>query len=243
MIYVSGDIHGEIQKALFNIQMYQMSPADVFVLLGDVGLNYFLNHNEEYNKAELNAAGVPILCVHGNHEARPATILSYHEADWRGGKVYVEDAYPNLLFAKDGEIYDLEGRKAVVIGGAYSVDKEYRLLRGWKWFPDEQPSDEIKAYVESQLEKTGWQVDLVFTHTCPYPYEPVEAYMPDMDQSKVDKSTEAWLGTIQSKLKYKHWYCGHWHINKHLRIQSENGASKELDFLMNTVKSLSPEDE
>ena len=34
----------------------------------------------------------------------------------------MEDDFPNLLFAKDGEIFDLEGHKAIVLGGAYSVD-------------------------------------------------------------------------------------------------------------------------
>lgn len=41
--------------------------------------------------------------------------------------------------------------KTIVIGGAYSVDKFYRLSKGYNWFEDEQPSDEIKAYVESNL--------------------------------------------------------------------------------------------
>lgn len=27
------------------------------------------------------------------------------------GKVWVEEAYPNILFAKDGEIYDIAGMK------------------------------------------------------------------------------------------------------------------------------------
>ncbi len=86
-----------------------------------------------------------MLCIHGNHEMRPETVPSYHEAPWHGGSVYVEDEFPNLLFAKDGEVYDLDGQKAIVIGGAYSVDKWYRLQCDLNWFPDEQPSDEIKG--------------------------------------------------------------------------------------------------
>lgn len=31
--------------------------------------------------------------------------------------------------------------KTIVIGGAYSVDKFYRLSKGYNWFEDEQPSD------------------------------------------------------------------------------------------------------
>lgn len=54
-----------------------------------------------------------------------------------GGEVYYEPEYPNILFAKDGEIYDFDGKKAIAIGGAYSCDKEYRLLTGLPWFQDE----------------------------------------------------------------------------------------------------------
>ncbi len=59
---------------------------------------------------------------------------------------YVEDAYPSLLFAKDGEIYDFDGKKAIAIGGAYSVDKFYRQKKGYAWYDNEQPSPGIKKY-------------------------------------------------------------------------------------------------
>ena len=36
--------------------------------------------------------------------------------------VYVEEEYPNILFAKDGEVYDFCGKSVMTIGGAYSVD-------------------------------------------------------------------------------------------------------------------------
>lgn len=104
-------------------------------------MNYFgNNHGDRHRKKKLNKLGVSIFCLHGNHEMRPGTIETYHEEQWHGGTVYVEDEYPNLLFAKDGEVYDLDGQKTIVIGGAYSVDKWYRLRMDMNWFPDEQPS-------------------------------------------------------------------------------------------------------
>ena len=35
-----------------------------------------------------------------------------------------------------------------------------------------------------------------------------------MDQSKVDKSTEKWLDTIEEKLNYQKWYADHYHMYK-----------------------------
>ena len=71
---------------------------------------------------------------------------------------------------------------------------------------------EIKAYVESQLEKVNWTVDVVFTHTVPKQYEPTWAFIPGYDQSRVDKSTEEWLDTIEQNLSYERWYAGHYHV-------------------------------
>lgn len=86
--------------------------------------------------------------MHGNHEERPYHIQTYRTQIWRGGEVYYEPEFSNIVFAKDGEIYDFDGKKAIAIGGAYSCDKEYRLLTGLPWFPDEQPNDEVKSRVE-----------------------------------------------------------------------------------------------
>ena len=133
---------------------------------------------------------------------------------WRGGTVYYEEEYPDLLFAKDGEVFELDGKKVIVMGGAYSVDKMVRLMYGYGWWPDEQPSEEIKKDVERKLEELGWKVDVVLSHTTPLKYEPVEVFLEGIDQSKVDKSTEAWLDRIEDRLDYGKWYCGHYHTEK-----------------------------
>ena len=144
----------------------------------------------------------------------PTTIPSYVTKEWFGGAVWYEEEYPNILFAKDGEIYDIENIKHLVIGGAYSVDKFYRLHRGYGWWADEQPSAEIKRYVEQQIKEK--EFDVILSHTCPFKYEPVETFLPGIDQSTVDTSTEEWLDKIEEIANYKAWYCGHWHIDKRI---------------------------
>ena len=133
---------------------------------------------------------------------------------WHGGKVYYEEEYPELLFAKGGEVFELDGKKAIVIGGAYSVDKMIRLMYGYGWWPDEQPSEEIKRDVERKLDELRWKVDVVLSHTTPLKYEPVEVFLKGIDQSRVDKSTEEWLDGIEDRLDYQKWYCGHYHTVK-----------------------------
>lgn len=145
---------------------------------------------------------------------RPSEELGYEVAEYHGGKVWMQPAYPNILFAIDGEVYDFNGNSCIVIGGAYSVDKYYRLARGWSWFPDEQPSEEIKAKVERVLAERSWKIDIVLSHTGPLKYEPTEVFLPMIDQSTVDKSTEVWLEQIEAKLDYERWYFAHYHTEK-----------------------------
>ena len=142
-----------------------------------------------------------------------------------GGKVLIEEEYPNLIFAKDGEIYNIDGKKILVIGGAYSVDKQYRLLHGYKWFKDEQLT---KKEMDTILDKVkGKHFDIVLTHTCPYKYEPREVFMQGLDQSKVDKSMEHFLDEIEEKISYDKWYCGHYHTEKQV---------DKLEFMFGRIK-------
>lgn len=216
MIYITGDTHGDFTRIHKFCDEVAPTTDDIMIILGDAGFNYYGGYRDEFNKRKMAQEPLTVFCIHGNHEIRPATIPTYHVREWHGGKVYVENAYPNLLFAIDGEVYDLGGRQTIVIGGAYSVDKPYRLLRGWGWWPDEQPSEEVKAKVESVLAARDWKIDAVLSHTVPLKYEPVEVFLSFIDQQKVDKSTEEWLDTIEDRLDYENWYAGHYHTEKNI---------------------------
>ena len=214
MIYITGDTHGHFSRIESFCEKMQPNKDDTMIILGDAGFNYYGSLKDKSRKQAMAALPLTIFSIHGNHEMRPSAIPTYRITEWNGGKVYVEDDYPNLLFAIDGEVYDLDGIKTIAIGGAYSVDKYYRLAMGWNWWADEQPSAEIKAKVEQALAARDWNIDIVLSHTVPLKYEPVEVFMSGFDQSKVDKSTEIWLDSIEDRLTYKHWYAGHYHTEK-----------------------------
>ena len=215
MVYLTGDIHGDPERVVQFCLSMKPRRTDTIILLGDVAANYTGGHRDEWVKQTFEKLKINILCIHGNHEMRPSTIESYKLKEWCGGMVWHEESYPHLLFAKDGEIYTIEGKSYLAIGGAYSVDKSYRLERNYGWWADEQPSEEIKHFVESQIDKVK-RVDYVLSHTCPFKYEPREAFLNFIDQSTVDDSTERWLDKIEETLEYKLWFCGHWHIDKRI---------------------------
>ena len=227
MIYLTGDIHGNPLPIINFCKKIELTKEDIIILLGDVGVNYYTGSRDNRIKAKLAKLPVTFLCIHGNHEIRPQNIPSYEPMLWNGGRVLVENKHPNILFAEDGEVYDLNGYKALAIGGAYSVDKFYRLARGFGWWADEQPSDEIKKKTEQVIDKNN--IDIVLSHTCPGKYIPTEMFLPMVDQSKVDNTTEKWLGKIEKRIDYKAWYCGHWHTDKKI---------EKMHFLYETFEIL-----
>ncbi len=206
MFYITGDTHRDFTR------VNNLPKGSTLIILGDAGINYFLNKEDKKLKDYLNSLDITFLCIQGNHEERPENISTYKEKKMHGGKVFIEDDYPNLIFLKNGEIYTINNKKVLVIGGAYSVDKDIRLTFGWHWFKDEQLS---KSEMDMILKKyQGTHVDVILSHTSPKKYEPVEVFLSGIDQKTVDKTMEEFLDTVEETIKYDKWYCGHYHAEK-----------------------------
>ena len=214
MIWLTGDTHGHFDRVEAFCREQQTTTDDILIILGDSGFNFGGGERDRFLKTRASQFPITIFSLHGNRENRPQNIPGYVEGSFHGGKILYEPQYPNLLFAVDGEVYRFAGTDCLVVGGAYSTGKEYRLAKGLGWWPDEQPSPEIKAYVEQQIREK--QFDIVLSHTCPFKYEPTEMFLGGIDQRTVDDSTERWLDTIEESIQYKAWFCGHWHTDKRI---------------------------
>ena len=237
MIYITGDTHRDFSRLY---TLYGTS-NDMLIVLGDASINYFLDESDIELKDYLNSFNIKLFCIRGNHEERPENISTYKEVEMFGGKVYIEEEFPNLIFAKDGEIYNIDGNKVLVIGGAYSVDKGYRIRNKIPWFSDEQLMDDEMLAILDKVE--GQHFDIVLTHTCPQKYEPTEVFLPGLDQSTVDKSMERYLDTVEESITYDKWYCGHYHTEKQIdkmefMYRDIKVFSKELDKIKGLKKDI-----
>lgn len=221
MIYITGDTHREFYK----LHDVEKNKDNMLIILGDVGINYYLDERDKKLKEQLNSYNIKLFCIQGNHEERPENISTYKEIDMFGGKVFIEEEYPNLIFAKNGELYDIDNKKVLVIGGAYSVDKNYRIIYGYPWFKDEQLNKEEMDNILNKYK--GQYIDIVLSHTCPLKYEPTEVFMKCIDQSDVDKSMEKFLDRVEESINYDKWYCGHYHTEKQI---------DKLEFMFGRIK-------
>lgn len=214
MIYITGDKHGDFREIFYFCYENKTTLDDVMIVLGDAGVNYYADEKDYILKNSLLQYPITFFCIHGNHEERPENIKSYKTKKFYDGIVYYEDDYPNILFAKDGEVYNFNNHKVLVIGGAYSVDKHFRLKNGYNWYESEQPNEKTKEIVISKLRSMNNKIDIILSHTCPYKYIPREMFLEGIDQSTVDNSTEYFLDKVEDVVDYKLWYCGHYHTDK-----------------------------
>lgn len=213
MIYITGDTHGNFNRIKKFCLDYNTTKDDYLIILGDAGINYFGKEDNKL-KEELQKLPITFLFVYGNHEERPENIKTYKLIPKFDNLVFQEEAYPNLIFFKDGEIYNINNQRVLVIGGAFSINKDLIIKSGYKWFKDEQPSDFIKQLTIENLIKNNNKVDIILSHTCPYKYLPHEMFHIGVDQSEVDQSLEHFFDKIDENVEYKKWYCGHFHTDK-----------------------------
>lgn len=214
------DTHGKVNQRLSYIvenQEIENPEETALIILGDAGFNFFLNEEDSKLKHSIESFKMWVYCVRGNHEERPENLnysLIYDENV--NGLVYIDPIFYKIRYFVDGEVYNINGYSVLTIGGAYSVDKWYRLAsanNGWTgWFKDEQLS--INEMLTINHHTKGKNYDFVFSHTCPISWEPVDLFLGGIDQSTVDKSMEIWLDQLKDNFDWNIWLFGHYHADR-----------------------------
>lgn len=220
-LFITGDKHGQIDSIVDFVQKAETTLDDVLVILGDAGINYYQNDRDMRIKKRLSKLPLTIVCIHGNHEIRPQNISSYHFQTMNNnilaGGFFVEDDYPNLLFAHR-TVFWFYNKRCLVCDGAYSVDKHYRLESGYAWWPDEQMTEQDKSFIRSILSLDN-NFDFVFSHAAPYSQEPRHLFLGMVDQATVDINTPLFLDEVYDSINREYltqWYFGHYHSDEKL---------------------------
>ncbi len=213
MIYVTGDTHGltDFHKLhVFAGEHPELTKNDYIIVAGDCGV---LWSNDTLVERLRYYTDLPftILFVDGNHENFDM-INSYPVEIWNGGKVH--KIKPDIIHLMRGQIFELEGKKLFAFGGATSIDK-YMRREGLSWWKQELPSYEELDEGIATLKHHGGKVDYIITHSCS---ERALAYpaMREVSKSKMACPEVGMLSYIEENLEFKHWFFGHYHIDKKL---------------------------
>lgn len=217
-IYLHGDTHGGYHAVNIETKRFKeqkdLTKDDVLIILGDFG--YFWNEgdqtsrNENYKIEVLASRRFQTCFIDGNHENFDI-LEGLEQGEKWGGKVGIWKSHSDnvIYYLKRGEIYTINDKRILTVGGAYSIDKSYRKT-GISWWPQENINNaEIKNTLDN-LDAHDWRVDIVLTHTCP------SHIVKQMIREKPidDNNTKFFDQLIKQGLKFDEWHFGHFHENR-----------------------------
>lgn len=218
-VYLTGDIHGMgDDPERFDIWSFpegdDLTRDDIVVVLGDFGLPSDLLADDGALQ-DLNAKPWTTCFVDGNHECYP--YLQRLELErWNGGLVQRFPGFPNIIHLMRGEVYDLDGRSFLVMGGARSVDRYFQQANG-TWYPEEMPDGFEYRNARENLEKRHWTVDCVLSHTCSTRMLAAALGCSGMPtEHVVSDELNEFFEDLERELDYGHWFFGHFHHDTEL---------------------------
>lgn len=226
LILLSGDIHGNFQFVHELFETALRSEADTIFALGDFG---YWEHTEngrtflDYvsNLATIN--NLPFHFLDGNHENHSLLRSTYGPGTPNG--VTPEGFWPirdNLYYSPRGNTWTWGDRKIMTLGGAYSIDINWRKP-GLSWWPEEQIDVE-----EMNRAKAVGKVDIMLTHDCPSATDlQLMMLVRGVDYRNIEESEknrrkiQAVLETAQPEFLYH----GHYHVRHTQVVRHGNGTT------------------
>lgn len=210
MIYITGDLHGDINRFSddFLPNQSEWTEKDYLIVCGDFGFIFFDDEREKERLDLLEQKPYTILWVDGNHENFNA-IFRYPVEIWHGGKV--RRIRRNIIHLMRGQCFDIEGKKFFTMGGAYSVDR-YRRIKDISYWDAEIPNSEEYSEASETILKNGKKFDYIITHTAPKEIIIRLGYYPDFH----DMELTGFLEWIMYTCDFRSWFFGHFHEDETL---------------------------
>ncbi len=207
MIFVTGDIHGNIDIDKLLPENFpegsELTRDDYVIICGDFGLLWEDSDIEHYWLGWLNSMPWTTLWIDGNHENFDI-IADYPVEEWNGGMI--QKITDNIFHLCRGRIFTIEDKRIFAFGGAESHDKEFRI-EGQSYWTAELPTEEEIAQGRKVLEEAGWHVDYVITHSLPTDIQTDLFGESDFPANRLTDFFEE----VSLKLDFKLWFSGHYH--------------------------------
>lgn len=232
MVFVIGDRHGEEDGFSDDKLPGQASwtTDDIVIVPGDFG---YVMRGEKNNLPEKNKLDAlaqkpyTILFCDGNHEG--FDYLEEYPEEIRYGAP-VRRIRNNIFWLQRGFIYTIAHKTFFVMGGAYSLDKAFRLkyyiICGEKiWFSQELPSPEEYRRAILNLQNADMKVDYIITHTAPRTIIPRVICSPPNPH---DAELTGFLDWVYHECSFSKWFCGHFHVDMTVNDQFQVCAEKVI---------------
>lgn len=213
-LFITGDTHipydiRKLSKKKWS-DSRELTKDDFLIITGDFGLIWDIieTREEKYWKKWLDDRNFTTLFVDGNHENHPR-LERMEKSAFLGGTVGIIS--DSIFHLRRGEIYNINNKKILTIGGSHSHDIEHRI-KGVSWWEEEELSANEEQRTMENLEKHQYGVDIIVTHTLP---ESITRYLSFRDDFYPDPcKVRIFLDKIVANTQFSNFYCGHFHVDQ-----------------------------
>ena len=209
MIYVTGDMHGDITR--FDMpEMKSLKKGDTLIVCGDFGFLWDGSKDEEKRLKKLSKKKYDICFIDGTHEN--FEMLNALPVENRyGGKIHrIRD---NIIHLMRGQVFTIEGLTFFTMGGGESPDIDIRFEEN-AWSKNEFPDRKELIEGAENIERYGCKVDYVITHEPPIK---IKSFLKLKDGESVHiNGLNTYLEEMSETCQFKHWYFGSMHLDKHI---------------------------
>lgn len=220
MVYITGDIHGDI-SFFKKPKLRKLTEDDTLIVCGDFG--FIWNGNEKEKKAlELLKKKKYTICfVDGAHENFDI-LNSYPPYRYKGGNTH--KIAPNIYHLLRGEVYTFEKHTFFCMGGGESEDIEMRV-DGASWWKDEMPNAEELRNGARNLKDYEYKIDYIITHEAPAIAKDFIRLHTNSEMHLTPLNT--YLQELMKSVEYNHWYFGSLHMDLNI--------SKKMTAVFNEI--------
>ena len=229
MIYVTGDTHRKIDNRFSEKPLTKLTEKDYLIILGDFGGVWYDDESDNLFLSYFEKQKYTTLFIDGNHENHKK-LNDFPVEVWNNGKIH--KIKNNIFHLMRGQIFNIDGYKIFTFGGAYSIDKNMRT-EFIDWWKEEEGNYEEMNEAFDNLEKENNQVDFILTHAGPA--SKLKNFFNYFGMNFTSSSTEKFLDEINNKVKFKHWFCGHYHENVNLGWFSKEKDDGKITILYNKI--------
>ena len=209
MVYVTGDMHGEIQR-FRSKAMRCVKKGDTLIICGDFGFLWDGGRKEQAAQKKISSLPYRVCFLDGCHENFDL-LEEYPVTEWNGGTVH--KLSENLFHLMRGQIYTIEKNTYFTFGGGHSQDFEYHVEEKHWWRQERPTQQEIQNAIRN-LSDHGNQVDYILTHEPP-------ASLKDCLGVDVGERLEVhtFFEDMIKACIYRKWFFGKCHLNKYVPVK------------------------
>ncbi len=205
MIYVTGDMHGDITR-FKEKAVKRLRRGDTLIVCGDFGFVWNNSPEEQKLLKWIGKRRFHTLFIEGTHDNLDL-LAQYPLSQWQGGEVRVISG--RLIQLQRGQIYNIEESTVFAMGGGESRDPDVRE-QGKSWWAEEMPTLEQLEKARRNLESYRGVVDYIVTHDCP------GSLRSCVDSEETVSHLSTFFDSMQQQCRYKKWFFGAYHLDKQI---------------------------